>query len=514
MATAAGGSSAWPRWAIAGYVLLYTAAQVAFAIRVSFHVAVNDALGLVLISDAVDWARPETLHNGFFPFALPALLSALPAGTTLPVAGMLSAGMGAVALVATYVVAARLAGAWWGFAAAVVLSLNPHIVAYFASPGPDVIAMALAMVGVALYVSESDRLPSEARLGLVFASGLLFGFAGLFRYHAALIGLGLLTWAALRHSRAGAYLAAAALGIVLGFLPQVVINVLGGFGPLESDSAFTIYQSVVPIDWRATSAIDPDAYASVLGVVTTYPFEFATSYLQSWGKFLTPIAVLAVAVVVHRPRRSRTVVFSLLVAAVGFAAVVSTGNSPRGLIPVLPLAAVGLAIIASRAFEASAGHAPAWQRGSAIAVVLAGLVVLPNLAEDAAVVQGRRAAEQVRESVESAVVASGVVDDARQILTNDFDLYLTELPGINPDKIGGWYNISLSGREPHTDVDLGSVTGFYCDARDRGIRMVLWSPGSVPGMDPDLEAALTGTWRTPLLRSAGTNGWVPRDGAA
>jgi len=87
------------------------------------------------------------------------------------------------------------------------------------------------------------------------------------------------------------------------------------------------------------------------------------------------------------------------------------------------------------------------------------------------------------------------------ILTNDFNLYLTELPGTNPDKIGGWFNISLSGRTPHQDVDLSSVTSFYCDAQRRGLRLVLWSPGSVPGLDPDLEAAFNGEWRTPLLRT-------------
>jgi hypothetical protein len=200
------------------------------------------------------------------------------------------------------------------------------------------------------------------------------------------------------------------------------------------------------------------------------------------------------------------VVLSLLVAALAFAAVVSTGNSPRGLIPVLPLAAVGIAIIAQRAFDITSEFAPEWQRGTAIAVFLAFVVALPNLAEDAAAAEGRRNAERTREGVEAAVIQSSSVDDARQILTNDFDLYLTDLPGTNPDKIGGWFDVSLNGRTPHTDVDLSSIPAFYCDARSRGLRLVLWAPGSVPGIDADLDAALNGTWRSPLLRSRGTIG--------
>ena len=162
---------------------------------------------------------------------------------------------------------------------------------------------------------------------------------------------------------------------------------------------------------------------------------------------------------------------------------------------------MAVAVLAARTFALTRRFAPSWQRAWAIVAILAVTVALPALAEDVATADTRLGSERYRAATEAGVAATGLVSDARQILTNDFNLYLTELPGTNPDKIGGWFNISLSGRTPHQDVDLSSVPAFYCDAQRRGLRLVLWSPGSVPGLDPDLEAAFNGEWRTPLLRT-------------
>jgi hypothetical protein len=462
---------------------------------------VNDVLGLVLMSDRIDWSRPETLHNGFFPFALPALFALLPPESALPVAGVLSALVGALALMSSYVITASLGFRRWALVAPVALSLSPLFFTYFASPGPDVIATGLATIGVAVYAREAATRAASPRVGILVASGLVIGVSGLFRYHTALLGIGLLTWAALRRSRRGPLVLAAVIGLALGFLPQVIVNLLGGFGPFASDSGFTMYQSVVDINWHATSAIDPSEYASAVTVITGQPLEFAGFYLESLQRFAVPVVLVAVAALLLRRESSGRVAFSLLAATVGYAVVVSTGNSPRGLLPVLPLAAVAVAVLAARTFALTRRFAPSWQRAWAIVAILVVAVALPALAEDVATADTRLGSERYRAATETGVAATGLVTDARQILTNDFNLYLTELPGTNPDKIGGWFNISLSGRSPHQDVDLSSIPAFYCDAQQRGIRLVLWSPGSVPGLDPDLEAAFNGEWRTPLLRT-------------
>ena len=495
-----------PRWTAFGYAIAYALAQVAFAARMHFHLAVNDFLGLVSVGQNIDWSEPETLHNGFFPFGLPAIISLMPTGAVLPAMALLSVTFGTVALLATFEIANRLTGPWWGLVAVVLLSVSPQFFSYFASPGPDMIAVGLAMLAFALYVRESDRNGTDARMRIVFMSGLVFGVAGLFRYHAALLCIGLVAWALLRQTERARYALIAISGVLVGFAPQILINVAGGLGPFASDSAFTIYQSVVPIDWHATSEIDAHAYASVLGVAAANPFEFAVSYFTSLGKFGVPIAIIAIAVLLQRSRRNSTVMVSLLLAAVGYAAVVSTGNSPRGLIPLLPLAAVAVAVIAQWASDATADRAPSWQRATAISLAIGFLVGLPSLTEDAAVAQGRRNVEHARRAVDDAVATSGIVTDARQILTNDFDLYFEGIDGITPDVIGGWTNISRNGSSPHTDVDVTSLTAFYCDARSRGIRMVLWSPGSVPGLSPDLEEVFNGAWKSPLLKNAGAVG--------
>lgn len=491
----------WAGWAAVGYVAVYTSVQVLLAVRSNFYVAVNDVLGLVLMAEHIDFSRPDTLHNGFFPFALPAVFAVLPSDAVLPVAGLLSALVGALALLSSFVIARSLGCRAWSLAAPVVLSLSPLFFTYFASPGPDIIATGLATIGLAVYAREAATRAASPRLGAAVASGLLIGASGLFRYHTALLGIGLLAWAALSTRRRWPLALAAVAGLAIGFLPQVVVNLLGGFGPFESDSGFTMYQSVIDINWHATSAIDPGEYESAMSVVSGHPLEFAGFYLESLQRFAVPILLVAAATLVLRPGRRGPLAFSLLVATVGYALVVSTGNSPRGLLPVLPLSAAAVAVLAFRAFGLTRRFAPAWQRAWAIVVILLVTTAVPSLGENVTTADDRLGSERYRQATEAGVVGTGLVDDARQILTNDFNLYLTDLPGTNPDKIGGWFNISLNGRVPHRDVDLSSVTGFYCDALQRGVRLVLWSPGSVPGLAPDLEAAFNGEWRTPLLRS-------------
>jgi hypothetical protein len=187
-------------------------------------------------------------------------------------------------------------------------------------------------------------------------------------------------------------------------------------------------------------------------------------------------------------------------------AVVSTGNSPRGLLPLLPLVGVAAMVIAARAVDVTRDYAPTWQRTVAVVVLLGFVAVLPGAAEAATFAQNKKNAEASRAAVEAGALATGLGDDARQLLTNDFDLYMSDLPGIAPEMIGGWTAISRNGRVPHVDIDLSSVPAFYCDARDRGIRVALWYPGTVTGLDPELETALNGNSRTPLLRTVGNIG--------
>ena len=61
-----------------------------------------------------------TLHNGFFPIGLPALLASMPSASWLAVGTTASIMFGTVALGATWVIAERLTTAWWAVLAVVL----------------------------------------------------------------------------------------------------------------------------------------------------------------------------------------------------------------------------------------------------------------------------------------------------------------------------------------------------------------------------------------------------------
>lgn len=505
--TGAAGSTRLPRVVAAVYVVVYGALQLAAAISTAFHPAVNDALGIMAIARGIDWSDLGTLHNGFFPIGLPVVLALLPQGSWFALASLGSLAFALAALAATWIIAARLASAWWALLAVVAVSVDPTFAAYAASPGPDVIALGLATVGIAVYVTEATGRAPTVRWWVLACSGALLGFAGVFRYHAALVGVGLVAWCLLQQRQRLAAVSAAVAGIAVGYSPQVVANLLGGYGPLANDGGFTMYQSVVDINWLATGSIDRAAYASPLRVILDHPVPFAAAYADSATAYVVPVALAAIAVLVRRRRNAGTVLVSLLVAVVAYALVVSTGNSPRGVLAVVPITAVAIAVIADRAFALSRDVAPGWQRAVALIALAGAVVVVPQARTVLADLTTRQAQERERAAVDAAVVRYGGATSAQQVLTNDFNLYFTDLPGIGPDTLGGWTDISLNGDAPHRDVDLSSVRAFVCGASARGVRLVLWLPANaVPDMDEQLSGALTGATTVTGLRSVGTIG--------
>ena len=165
---------------------------------------------------------------------------------------------------------------------------------------------------------------------------------------------------------------------------------------------------------------------------------------------------------------------------------------------VAPVAAVAVAALAHRAFDLTRTVGPAWQRAVAVVTLATALVVAPGVRTVADGFSTRHAQEDERAAVDGAVARYGIADSAAQILTNDLNVYVTDLPGLVPDSFGGWTSISLNGTNAHTNVDVTSARGFVCDAAARGIRVVLWQPGNVvPAMAEDLAAALAAGGVTP-----------------
>lgn len=491
-------------WLVTMYLAAYGLVQLAFSIRTQFRPAENDFLGNLNIAHGIDWGDIASVHNGFFGVGLPVTLTVIPDASIFQVAGLLSLLSGMVALVATFFAATRLAGRWWGLAAVVLLSCNPLFFDYFASPGPDLIAIGLTTVGLAVYTNEALRQQVQRPIVLVL-TGFLFGVAGLFRVHALILAGGLLLWTLLQGNQRVRSLLLAATGVAIGILPQVVINLMGGFGLLEADTGFYIYESSLGMDWYKTGSIPRELFVNPVQVILDHPRAFLASYVMAFTNYCIPIATLGVAVLLTKERAARNVVIAMFASTVVFGLAVSAAASPRGPLPILPQAAIGMALVACWLFESTAPGAVAWRR-LMVVLLLGAIVTWPQIKEIAFATAAKSQAAIDRAAVELRVREVGHVTNASQILTNDFFLYFTGIPGNVPDRIGGWENVSLNGREVHQDVSLASVPDFYCSALSKGIDTVLWLPWAVSGVDPALDEALAGNSKDPLLVNAGTIG--------
>jgi hypothetical protein len=489
-----------PRWVLCGYLIIYGLIQLLLGYRSGFRPAENDFLGNLNIANGIDFGAIETVHNGFFAAGLPVMLTLIPDNAVFWVTGVISLLSGLAALVATYVVTGRLAGRWWGLAAVVLLSANPLFFDYCASPGPDLIAVGLTTVALAVYACEALRKAPPRPMVLLLA-GLIFGAAGLFRAHALVLAGGLLLWTLLQSHERVRMLAFAGLGVVIGILPQIVINLLGGFGPLEADTGFYVYESTLGMDWYTTGAIPRELYDNPLRVVIDHPLQFLSAYVMALTNYVIPIAMLVLSTLLARSRPARLVLMSILASTVAFALAVSVASSPRGPLPILPQAAIGFAVVLAWTFTRTSAAPVLWQRIAVVGVLVAA-VIWPQMREIALATAAKQQAASERAAVEAAVLAGGRVTEASQVLTDDFFLYFTGIPGNVPDRIGGWENISLNGRQPHIDVSLASIHDFYCDARSRGINTVLWKPAPMAALHPGLDAALSGASSSPLLVNA------------
>ena len=493
-----------PLWLVTIYLAAYGLVQLAFSIRTQFRPAENDFLGNLNIAHGIDWGDIASVHNGFFGVGLLVILTVIPDASIFQVAGLLSWLSGMVALVATFFAATRLAGRWWGLAAVVLLSCNPLFFDYFASPGPDLIVIGLTTVGLAFYTNEALRENGHRPVMLVLV-GIFFGVAGLFRVHALILAGGLLLWTLLQGNQRVRSLLLAATGVAIGILPQVVINLMGGFGPLEADTGFYIYESALGMDWYKTGSIPRELFVNPVQVILDHPRAFLASYVMAFTNYVIPIATLGVAALLTKERAARNVVIAMFANTVVFGLAVSAAASPRGPLPILPQAAIAMALVAFWLFESTAPGAVAWRRVMVV-LLLGAIVTWPQLKEIAFATAAKSQAAIDRAAVELRVREVGHVTNASQILTNDFFLYFTGIPGNVPDRIGGWENVSLNGREVHQDVSLASVPDFYCSALTKGIDTVLWLPWAVSGVDPALDEALAGNSKDPLLVNAGTIG--------
>lgn len=489
-----------------GYLSTYATVQFFLGLGSGFAPAVNDFIGILRVGQSIDLNKIESLHNGFYPIALPLATAFVTDSHQMMVFGLLSILAGILCLVSIYSVLMLYFGGWNALAVTFLVSIFPIFFNYFASPGPDIIPLGLIAFSLFMYGGLSSERKTATVMTRLFMAGTLIGFAGLFRYHALVVGVGLLVWVLISLNNRLLYLASAASGIILGYSPQLLVNSLGGFGFFETKTPFNVYKNMFPIDWYKTSEINPETFSSVTDLVWNHPSEFFTSYGSAFSEFTLIILLGGFALLLQQNNKANRVVISSLITSLVYASIVSLGYSERGLILLLPFAAIFVGKIVNSLFETSALRASANQKVLAITVVLIPMYIVPSLVDISKSLVREIGYERNRDSIAFAVKSLSKATTASSVVTNDFNLYFTDLKGSAPDSIGGWTNISLNGSIVHNDINIDSVEDFILDAKQRGVKAVVWSPGTgLPG-DPDLADLLIGKGEHPGFSYKGVFG--------
>lgn len=493
------------KWAFWVYLSVYVSLLAGYGMQTSFMPAENDVLGIISVARGLTTADWSSFHNDFFGAGLPITIALVPQQHSLAITSLLALAASAVTLIALFALATQLAGRLWALVAVAVMSITPLFLDYSASAGPDMIALGLCMVAFAWFGREVSTQPG-VRTWVLFGTGTLFGLAGLFRYHFLVLGVGLIVWSTLGTNSARRWRAplVATIGIFVGFLPQIILNLLGGFGPIEIGSAFYVYESALGVNWFDTASIPPENYSSVARVVLDHPREVITGYLLTLTNYVIPIAALTVSTALTSNRQHRVALIGLLAASAAYAFSVSIASSPRGPLATLPMSAVGLAFVAH--WVATRLPVDLGRNRIFIGSLTALVIAWPLLRQDMFMLQEKSANAAERADAEASLIARGTITNASQVLTNDFDLYFTSIPGGLPDRVGGWEDLSLNGDQRHRTVDLSSIVAFHCDAQRRGITTVLWRESDLPFMDGGLSGALNGGSVSPRLRNEGRVG--------
>lgn len=407
---------------------LVVAAFSAVLIAMGFHLCLNDFWAWSFFAARLTPTELSTWHNGFMPPGYALFLKSVGPEREIPAAFLATLLSVGVVVFATARLARHTARRGAAPAAVLLCLLFAPFVVSGLTAGPDVVVVALGSVAL-LLVSAG-----KPRGGIV--AGLLLGLALLVRGHALLLAIAVLLGLAVTGRRGLASRVAA--GVVAGVAIQVVVNLAAGESAWSNAQAFNVYKMVHGMDWHAP--VIPDG-VSVLGVLRDDPVAF----LRAWaGAVLRAGAWLAGPAVawVHARRHDlsgleRGSLFAVVVGAL-YVLPVSLGDSPRAIVVVTPLIVAPVAglvadLRARRIAPANFFLALVIALGLALSVQSARAFLAHNFA------QARDFA-----ALEEALAGRGGVR-ARQVFTDDFDLYFRGLEGRRPLTKGGWGLVGIEG---------------------------------------------------------------------
>ena len=440
--------------AVLGVVVVYTALLAAM----DFHMCLNDFWAWSFLAARMDFGDAASLQNGFMPPAYAVFLKLL--GPSREVAGAFILTLLSVLVAACVMGKITLRSSTPGTAALAIalLAVFPPFLQSGLTAGPDIVVAALVAIAVSIYWREGCQL----RGGIL--AGAALGLAMLIRSHALFAGLGILIAVILLDRRVDRASRGFLLGLGAGVVIQILVNLAAGEVAWSNAQAFNVHKMVYGMDWYAP--VTPES-ASVISILTDEPAVF----FRQWAGALSRLGIwlLGVAMALVFGWRSghaalvRTSAASLIAGAL-YTIPVSLGDSPRAAVVISALIIPPVAILIHELRQRRIA-VPAL----AIAAVIAVGVVL-GLRADREFLSHSFKQNRDFQAVESRLVDLGV-HNAREVFSDDFDLYFRSIEGRRPLTKGGWGLIGIEGwaeRYPQLPTDDAEV--FLESCRANGVR--------------------------------------------
>ena len=446
-------------------------------ILTNLHTPLNDFWGNHTLSQRLDARDVSTFYDGFYPVGYTVLLRVLPHFAYPPLSALLLNVVLSWLLAFSILGVSRLRGLGIlpGLTIASLVSLFPQIFNCLNTPGADSGAMVFFTVGTyALLVALLAPIPQAWWYAL--AGGIL-GMAALWRYHALPADIFLLVTAAVVYRKriAGVILALASCAIV--YSPQIVVNVLSGHSPLQTDEAFNIYLHVHHVNWYHTAAMP--SVGTPLSLILSDSSAFLSSYFATLVRIFPALSAPLIPCFLSKDFQLRRAAALWLVFCVLYSGLMATADSGRAVLLALPVSLSFLAV-SGRALWIDwvrARVAPAaWPRP--VGAVLAALLCGACATKDIASVVSWSKVSQHYQDLEQVCVREGITD-ARQVYSTDLYLYFRDLPPFRPSYTGGWLDLPPyhQNNEAH-GISLASEKAFIQDCKDRGVRIVHLTPSS------------------------------------
>ena len=464
------------------------------------HALLNDFWFLFRMSEYFNWNNPANLYDGFFPYLFPLVLKFIPQSSILMTTAFISLLASVLTISFTYFAARIVVGPLWGLIAVWIVALQPQSFTYSTVPGADPLATLPVSIALWILIREWNK-PNPQRLKALALAGLLIGLGASLRYHVLLIAAIPLILAAISKNKKVQGIGYTLGGFVIGYLPQIIINLAAGQPPWSTLQSFNIYRQAVGVDWNSTDNLDPYQYSSALTVIANNPAAFTTNYLVAFSNFVFPLVVIALAALLLHGSRWRTIMWALFAGSAIFAVVSSAAFSDRTLIAFTPIWAIAGAVVSSKLFSlGSQWCIPRYRdRGKSFflaAATLTGVFLLwgtfPWIQAGLNNGVARFELEQSRIQYEREFLKMIDVTSMDQVFSNDFNFYTTKVEGLVPQHNGGFAAIGKKGSALAPAIDLLNTQSFLCESLRRDLQAVIWNPGNGSGTGSELNDILSG----------------------